>query len=522
MRINFLIGGEAGQGVNKAAEIVSRVLIKQGYYVFNYRDYPSLIRGGHNFNLLSISDKKIGSYDSRIDAVFAMDKKTLELHKNSLKNKNMAIDCTGFKDLGRDINVAVSGAFLKILGVDEKAFIKEVKDTFGTESSLAAAKKGYESQKTKYNLKKINNKIKIMSGSRGVALGAINSELDIYIAYPMTPSTPVMHELAGEEYGINKKNKHFVFQAENEISVINSALGASFAGKNVMIGSSGGGFDLMGEGLSLQGMSAVPLTVYLASRSGPASGVPTYTSQADLNIALRSGHGEFPRVVVAPGDAIECIEKTNEAIYLSQKFNSLSIVFSDKHLAESEYSYSKPAAKTIKVKPNRDIPGVKTSKPVVRATSYDADSRGNTIEDAETIKKNAEERVKRYENIKKECEKFEMFKIHGKKTSKNLVISWGSTKGAVLDAIGFDGDGEKLDCRFLQVLYIKPFSKKIQKELEKAENIILVENNITGQLGRVVREHTGIKVPKQNRILKYDARPFTGDELKKEIKKRLK
>src|SRR6056297_2344106 len=117
MRLNFLIGGEAGQGVNKAAEIVSEVLMKQGYYVFNYRDYPSLIRGGHNFNIISFSDKEIASFDTKLDAVFAMDKKTQELHRNEVKNKEMMIDCTKFKDLGRDINVAVSGAFLKILGI---------------------------------------------------------------------------------------------------------------------------------------------------------------------------------------------------------------------------------------------------------------------------------------------------------------------------------------------------------------------------------------------------------------------
>ena len=184
-----------------------------------------------------------------------------------------------------------------------------------------------------YKLKKLNNKAEIISGSRAIAIGARNSKLDFYFAYPMTPATGVTSEICL----MNDKKLKF-FQPENEIAVANIALGASFAGKKVMVGSSGGGVDLMGEAISMQGISEIPLTVYLASRPGPATGIPTYTSQSDLNLALNIGHGEFTRIVAAPGDPIQAIELTNQLIYLAEKYNSLSIILSDKHLAESEYS----------------------------------------------------------------------------------------------------------------------------------------------------------------------------------------
>jgi 2-oxoglutarate ferredoxin oxidoreductase subunit alpha len=186
----------------------------------------------------------------------------------------------------------------------------------------------------------------------------------------------------------------------------------------------------------------------------------------------------------------------------------------DKHIAESEYSYTGKPSKTLKFEIKRKVPG----EGIVKASSYEHDKYGNTTESAELTKKGADKRTKKYKDMKKflQDKKFEMIKIHGKKTSKNLVIGWGSTKGAILDSI------EDLDIKFLQALYLKPLSNEIKKHMEKAKNIILVENNVTGQLGKLLREKTGISIPEKNRILKYDARPFKCDELKKEISKRLK
>jgi 2-oxoglutarate/2-oxoacid ferredoxin oxidoreductase subunit alpha len=517
MRYNFLIGGEANQGINKISEILSKILIEKNYFIFNYRDYQSLIRGGHNFNILCVSDREIASFDSELDGILAVDKKTIDLHKKELKKSGFILNGEKFKNLGRNINIAILGSFMKLIGIEKKDFLRILKEEFDNKEIISAGEKGFDfyNEKKRIILKKLNQKINLLTGSESVAIGAINSGLNNYFAYPMTPATGVMKELAKK---INNK-EYKVFQAENEIAAVNSALGASFAGSIVMVGTSGGGFDLMSEGLSFQGISEIPLVVYLAMRSGPGTGVPTYTSQADLNVALRAGHGEFPRIVIAPGDALESIEKTNEAFFLSQKFNSLSIILSDKHLAESTYSFPEKSFKSLKflkIQKNRKIPGIKEE--VIKSSGYEHDQYGNTTENEKITAKNAELRIKKYNKIKKECRKFEMFKLHGKRNSKNLIIGEGSTKGVILDAIS-EGN---LNCKFLQIIYLKPMSDKIKKILKKADNILLIENNITGQLGRLIKEKTGIKIPKKNRILKYDARPFTCEKLKKEIKKRLK
>jgi 2-oxoglutarate ferredoxin oxidoreductase subunit alpha len=505
MRLNILIGGKAGQGINKISEIVSNVLVSYGYFTFNYRDYQSLIRGGHNFNILSVSDEQIASHEQKLDIVIALDELTIETHKSELKKGGIILPYDRLAGLGRNLNVALAGELVKILGIPLEELDNEIKKQFTeNKSALDAAKKGFDMQGIKYSLKKLNNNISVLSGSEAISMGSINSGLDLYIAYPMTPATNATNELAKNQL----KNKLMVFQAENEIAVVNMALGASFAGAKTMVGTSGGGFDLMSEALSMQGISEIPLTVYLASRPGPGTGVPTYTAQEDLDVALRAGHGESPRVVVAPGDPMEMINKTSEGLFLAEKFRTLSIILSDKHLAESEYSSTEKPNKPLKIEIKRNLPGDK----IVKASSYESDEFGNSAESELHTKKNTENRVAKYNEIKKFVEKnFEMVKFYGKKNSKNLVIGWGSTKGAINDAI------KDIDVKFLQVLYIKPLSDEIRKEIEKAKKVIIVEGNVTGQLGRLIREKTGIKI--ENRILKYDGRPFYPDELKKEIER---
>jgi len=511
MRLNILIGGKAGQGINKISEIISKIITELGYFTFNYRDYQSLIRGGHNFNVISISDYKIGSVETKLDCIVALDEKTKKIHKKELKNNGFVIDSKNFESFGKNLNLALSGALLKILGIEKNYLLEKIKKEFQTKEALDAAEKGFDSQTKKFEFKKLNRKIYLMDGSEAIAQGAINSNIDLYLAYPMTPSTPLMAELAKRQ---EEKNL-LVFEPEGEISVINTALGASFAGAKVMIGTSGGGFDLMVEAISFQGMTEIPLVLYLASRAGPSTGMPTYTSQADLNDALRAGHGEFPRVVIAPGDPLECIEKTNEAFYLSEKFGVLSIILSDKHLAESGFSFDKEPKKPLKIEIKRKVPG----KGIIRTSSYEHDEFANTTEDAEMAKRNAECRLKKYEKIKKECQKFQMIKKYGNENAENLIISWGSNKTVILDALDEIDESvrnpKKGKWKFLHVLYLKPLSDEIKKEILKSKRVILIENNSTGQLGRLIREKTGISI--KDRILKYDGRPFYLDELKNKI-----
>lgn len=509
MRLNILIGGKAGQGINFVSKIVAEVLSNMGYFTFNYRDYQSLIRGGHNFNVLEISDSPVESIESKTDIVVAFDDRTMETHKKDLKKGGVLLLGEEFESEGKNLNIALSGVLIKILGISFEELSKVIDKKSKTDKdAIESAKRGYDSGKEKFHLKKLPKKdITILSGSKSMAVGAKNSGLDIYFGYPMTPSTNALHEIAADQ--VNKKC--MVFQSENEISAIMMALGASFSGAKVMTGTSGGGFDLMGEALSFQGMSEIPLVVYLAGRQGPGTGVPTYTSQGDIDVAIRAGHGEFPRFVVAPSNPIENIDAVSECLFLSEKFRTLSVLFSDKHLAESEFSSVAKPKKTLKYSITRKVPG----KVIVKASSYESTPDGLSTEDAQITKKNADARMKKYEEAKKFIKKnMEMIKIHGKKNSKNLIIGWGSTSGVIKDAM------KGLDAKFLQVIYIKPLSDQIKKEMQKAKNILLVEGNVTGQLGKLLREKTGISIKK--RILKYDGRPFFTDELRAKLKAALK
>lgn len=496
MRFSILFGGKAGQGVNVLSNILGDALTKKGYYVFISRDYQSLIRGGHNFNVLTFSDEKIASNDSQVDMIIALDENTINLHKKELKKGGKIIEKSG------EGNMYFAGRIFKALCLEFKVLEEELKELKFFEENIKDAKEGYNETNEvmcKVVLKK--NKLNFMNGNKGISEGAIKSGIDIYYAYPMTPATNVIGELAEKQI---EKN-HIVIELESEVAVINAGIGSAITGAKTMIGTSGGGFDLMTEALSLTGVADVPLVIYLASRPGPSTGVATYTAQGDLDLARHSGHGEFNRLVIAPGDPKECEELTSQAFYFSQKFGIPVIILSDKHLAEGLYTEEKNAV----------ITPSKKSTSLKRYNSYEVDEFGCATEDAEKIIKNVDARMQKGKEIEKEAERFEQYKIYGNKNSKNVVLFWGSPKGAILDAI------ETLDAKFIQVLYLEPFPMKIKKELE-VKNIILVENTATGQLGKLLAEKTGILIEDKNKILRYDGRPFLADEIKEEIGRKLK
>ncbi len=519
MRLNILFGGEAGQGPNVLTHILGKALVKQGYYVFYSRDYQSLIRGGHNFNVLTFSDEPVHSNDSKIDILVALDENTKKIHKKNLKKEGIVLN-------GKHENIYFAGRLFRILGLSFKVLEKELKKLEKRfDENMKEAKKGYEDTevseeisvsktskrasarntkqevsdaKRNIELKKVSAKNNyFINGTQGISQGAIKSGLNVYYAYPMTPATPLLVELA--------KNNLLVLKLENEIAVINAAIGSAITGAKAMVGTSGGGFDLMTEALSLTGIAKIPLVIYLAQRPGPATGVATYTGQGDLNDARHAGHGEFSRVILAPGNPSEAEELTNQAFYFSQKYKIPAILISDKHLGESFYTSDKKTK----------IVSVKKTTSLGRYNSYEKDKDGCATEDAGIIKKNIEARLKKGLNIEKESRNFEQYKMFGNKNSKNVIVGWGSTKGAILDSI------KGLDVCFIQILYIEPFPKKIKKEL-LGKNIILVENNSTAQLGNLIAEKTGIFIEDKNKILRFDGRPFLCDELREDIKRGLR
>ncbi len=542
MKINVLIGGKAGEGIDASSQILAKSLTKLGFYSFVYRDYGSFITGGHNFNVITFSEKPVYSHELSFDVVIALDENTIQIHKKEFKPRCLLISDVetsyrryikiNAKEIIEKINAKpivknsiFLGAFFKAFDLPLNFLLETIKEKLKDEKNIEAAKLGYEySRKVeKLQLPKEKKEKFFFDGTTAVGLGAIYSGLDIYFAYPMTPATPLLHYLSSkrEKYGIK------TIQLENEIAVANAALGASYAGATCMIGTSGGGFDLMCEAMSLQGMTEIPLVVYLAQRASPSTGMPTYTMQSDLKLALNCGHGEFPRVVIAPGDAKEAFYKTIEAFYLAYKYNVLSIILSDKHLAESFYTFDSFEEPEIKVEnfilknPKsfktysltqdgvsiRSVPG----EAFVKVNSYEHDEYGFTTEDKKVAKVMQEKRMKKFKALEKEVsEKFEMAKIYG--NGENLIISFGSTKGAILDALPY-----LKNFRFLHIIYISPFPKKIVKEeIERSKRKIIIENNASGQLGSIIRENTGVEIEE---ILKYDGRPFTSEEIVFNVKR---
>lgn len=492
MKSTIIFGGEAGQGPNILTHLTGEILVKKGFYVFYSRDYQSLIRGGHNFNSLTYSDSPVFSNESKFDIIVALDEKTKKIHEKNLKKNGTILS-------GKNPNMYFAGRLMKKIGVEFKDLENQLKNLERFKENLNQAKRGYEEEKEIWKIPKISKKnLDFINGNQGISLGALRSGIDIYYAYPMTPATPILSELAKKQ----KKEKILVLELENEIGVVNAAIGSAITGAKSMVGTSGGGFDLMSESLSLTGIAEIPLVFYLSQRTGPGTGVATYNSQGDLNIARHAGHGEFQRIVLAPGDPNEAKELANQCFYFSQKYKVPAILIGDKHLAESFYSLEK--------KPK--FVDVGKEAKFGRYTSYEKDSQGSATEDPEIVKKNVEKRSEKQNKILKESKKFKQYKIFGKKNSKNVILFWGSTKGAVIDAV------KELNSCAIQILYIEPFPE-ISK-LIKNKNLILVENNSTGLLGNLIREKTGIEI--KNKILKYDARPFYSDKLKEEIKKKLK
>ena len=299
---------------------MGQALINRGYYVFVSRDYQSLIRGGHNFNVLTFSDSPVSSNDSKVDLIIALDENTINLHKKELKESGYIISGEGKG------NMYFAGRLFKSLCLDFKILedgLKKLKDRF--EENMKEAKEGYEEEKkTVCEVLSNTKKLFYRNGNKGISEGAIKSDLDIYFAYPMTPATNVLGELAEKQIEENR----IVLELESEIAVINAAIGSSIVGAKTMIGTSGGGFDLMTESSSLAGIAEVPLVIYLASRPGPSTGVATYTAQGDLDVARYSGHGEFPRMILAPGNPKE-----------AEEFDEPSILFFTKIWNSCYYSF---------------------------------------------------------------------------------------------------------------------------------------------------------------------------------------
>ncbi len=542
------IGGKAGHGVKAAAKLAAKIFSEMGYYIFILNDYPSVISGDHNYSKITFDKKEIYSYYNNSDFLIALDERTLNEHKSEIKKDGVVLfDKNLFESNkknhfgipagtivkeseGIDImrNTALLGAFLHIAGIDFLVLEKILKKTYPSNSdkNIEIAKKGYLYAKDKFKQKlkteKIGKPKKFLCGNMSLSDGALHAGLETYIAYPMTPATSILHYLAG-------KNNVKTIQPENEISVVTMALGSSYAGSKTMVGTSGGGFALMTESISFAGISEIPLVIVESQRAGPSTGVPTYTGQSDLNFTLNPGHGEFPLVVIAPGTPEQAFYNASEALQIAWKYQLPVIVLLDKHLSDSSKTFeidkkrikkmnpklSKGGKNYLRYKFTKDgispltFPGKKDT--IVKVTSYEHLENGITTENKHDIKKMFDKRLEKIKTFEKEMSNLETFKVYGK--GNNVIVTWGSSLGAVLEAVK-----EIKDVKVIQPIYMKPFPHKgIKKHLKKAKSIVCVEGNATAQLADLIKLNTGIEI--KNKVLKYDSREFEPIELRKELKR---
>ncbi|MDD5223482.1 MAG: 2-oxoacid:acceptor oxidoreductase family protein [bacterium] len=541
----FLVGGKAGEGVKKAANVAAQVFTGRGRHIFQMDDYQSLIKGGHNFSVVSTATRKILSHYLEADLVVALDRQSYDLHLSHRSGDGVIVfnldttpegqglgvpftrEAKKYKNHELLLGVGAVAVLAAAVGMSREELQKLITAEYPreTESNLAYAAAIYEIVESKisgrFPLRKGERKNPILYGNEAVALGAMAGGLDLYFAYPMTPVSNLLHYLAGRGRELGVITVH----PENEIGVANMAIGAAFAGARVMAGSSGGGFALMEEAFSLAGMTEAPVLFNLGSRSGPSTGVPTGTEQGDLNFALYQGHGEFPRLVASPADLEEAFYLTAELLDLVWRFQTPGILLTEKHLSESAMTVElnleavkEPEPLLHREGPYRrylDTPGgvspllFPPSPELIKWSSYEHDELGIVTEEAEIIARMHEKRNRKGPAIADYLRGRKTVNAYG--SAGPVIFTYGSTTMSVLESLS----AGEIEATVVQPVYLEPLPVW-ELERYRGRPAIVVEQSCGGRFASLLREKAGIEA--RAVIKKYDGRPFHPRELAARIK----
>jgi 2-oxoglutarate ferredoxin oxidoreductase subunit alpha len=558
--ISIVLCGQAGQGIQTVESILTKIMSSAGYNVFATKEYMSRVRGGMNSTQIRISGKPVSAFLKRIDILVPLDKGAINHLGDRVSAETIIIGeknvcCDEIQEdkrffdipftkiatsLGNKVfsNTVAVGALASLLAIEQQAISGFLAKFFSgkpkeiIDKNIEAAEKGYQKAaelpisfqiQAPKKAKPTDKHQVIINGAQAVALGAIAGGCNFVSSYPMSPSTAVLAFLAqnASKFGIVAE------QAEDEIAAVNMAIGAWYAGARAMVTTSGGGFALMTEGVSLAGMMESPLVVHLAQRPGPATGLPTRTEQADLELALYAGHGEFPRIILAPGTLEEGFQLTCKAFELADKFQVPVFILTDQYFMDSYYntnafdvSLRKTKKYFIKTPKNykryeltengispRGIPGY--GKGLVCTDSDEHDEQGHITEDLDLRIEMVDKRLKKLDLIKEEIISPE---IIGPEKYKNLIICWGSTRNIVCEAV------DNLDRKDTAVLHFKqvhPLHDSAWRYIKRAKKTVAVESNATGQFTRLLKINTGIDIDKI--ILKYSGLSFAADELAEKL-----
>lgn len=618
MQINdltWMIGGEAGFGIQSAGHIFALAAARGGLQAFGTAEYPSLIRGGHNSDVIRVADREVMVHKERLDLLLAMNKETLDLHLKEIVQgggvifdtdvvkpetikipdgvkvfavplKKIAIE-KGKGDITRN-TVGIAACFA-LVDYDLEILFTLLREMFGRKgeqmvaNNLAAAQAGYDyvrenykdgghaagaSGKFEYKLQKVEGQPKrmLLTGNDALCLGALKAGCKFVAEYPMTPSSSILHFMAAHAKDYNIIVKH----TEDEIAAMNMVVGAGWAGVRAMTGTSGGGFSLMVEALGFGAMCEVPLVCVNVQRPGPSTGLPTRTEQCDLQFVLHASQGEFPRIVMAPGDFEECFYLTFEAFNQAERYQTPVLILSDKHLAESvktveqfktegltidrgkllgqkeleelrtKKEYLTPDDNFMRYKftddgvSYRTIPGMKGG--IHRSATDEHDETGDLTETEENRSRMVEKRAKKLQKALAEIPAPHLIKVKretnnakGKAIVAGSVlkrvpvalaeaekaditfVTWGSPKEAVLEVMEML-EAEGVHTQMLQIVYMSPFhTKEIGEILRACKLTIDVEMNSEAQLAALISEKTGFFIP--HKILKYSGRQFTAHEI---------
>lgn len=552
---NILIGGEAGQGLLTVGYLLTKSLVRSGYRVVVTQDYQSRIRGGHNTFAIRVSTEEITAPQEAVDLLVALDAETVSLHREQVSSRQLVVADEAFgladeaclkvpyKELSsrRFANIVALGVASSLIGLDEELVARTTEMYFGkkgeklAEENRQALRQAFEwCEKQRSRVEKlpsIENPARrlMMNGNEAIVLGALSAGLRFFAFYPMTPSTSIGQGLAA----IAERTGMVVEQGEDEIAVINMALGASFAGAPSMVATSGGGFALMTEGVSLAGMTETPVVIVVAQRPGPATGLPTRTEQGDLEFVLHAGHGEFPRAIFTPGSVEECFHLTRKAMEVAERYQGPVFLLTDQFLADSYRAiepFDLPALSPVTIPPEveavaepyrrhaftdsgispRLFPGI--SKHVVVTDSDEHTEDGHITEDHSVRNRMVEKRLKKLEGMRGEAVPPEAW---GDMDAELLLVSWGSSKGAVREAAEtLRSGGDRVGTlHFSQVWPL--VGGQFLAALEGAREVVCVEGNATGQLAKLIRRETGFIIKRT--VLRYDGLPFTPESILREL-----
>jgi 2-oxoglutarate ferredoxin oxidoreductase subunit alpha len=563
---NFMVGGEAGQGVQSVGFLLAKVFARGGYHIFADQDYESRVRGGHNFFRVRVSDSNVAAIAEDVDILIALNMDSIELHQPDMVTQGIIIfDGEKIKGVSGDngsllsiplekmaeekagdklmMNTAALGAALSTVNYDLNILNEILVDRFGKgeigNRNIAAAKAGYDYVQSEYKGK--FRKIKplsearrmLLTGNEAISLGAIAAGCKFMAAYPMTPASSIMEYIADKSKELNLVMVH----AEDEIAAINMAIGAAYAGVRAMTATSGSGLCLMVEGIGLAGITETPIVIIDAQRPGPAVGLPTRTEQGDLQFVLNAHHGDFPRAVLAPATIEDAFWVTINAFNWAEKYQMPVIILTDQHLASSHATVDPLDLSQVKINRGmlfsekkddpleymrhritksgispRAFPGL--GKALVVTDCDEHDEEGHLTEDAGERMAQVQKRLRKLIPLEREVSTPEMY---GPKRAETTLIGWGSTYGAIHEAVNILRR-EDTSVNMLHLNELWPFpAEAVADAVGKARNSYVIENNATGQLARLIKTETGYDIG--GRILKYDGRPFTPDYIAQAVKK---